>query len=133
MGIGTSSALLFHDDHLVRLTTDGSSHQWLGAAHARTPEGATPGRKNGGGEITGGQPDGPVSIEQVPLASGDRLVLCTNGLTDFVKEREIAEALTSRRNPREQCEELVDLALAAGSPDDITVVVADYRLRSRPT
>jgi serine/threonine protein phosphatase PrpC len=133
MGIGTSSTLLFRDDHLVRLAIDRSSHQWLGAAHERTPEGATPLRRNGAVEITSGQPDGPVSIEQVPLASGDRLVLCTNGLTDFVKEREIAEALTSRRHPREQCEELVDLALAAGSSDDITVVVADYRLCTRPT
>src|SRR4029077_17738969 len=98
-----------------------------GAAHARTPEGTTPVRRNGAGEISGGQPDGPVSIEQFPLASGDRLLLCTNGLTDFVKEREIAEALTSRRHPREQCEELVDLAIDTGSADDITVVVAGHR------
>jgi protein phosphatase len=132
MGVGTSTALLFRDDHLLPLTTACTVHQWLGAAHARTSEDAPSDLRNAGGEATAGQPDGPVSIEQVQLASGDRLLLSTNGLTDFVTEREIAEALTSRRRAGEQCQELVDLALAAGSADDITVVVADYRLRARP-
>ena len=133
MGIGNSRALLFRDDHLVQLTTDRTFDRWLGAAHTRTSKDAPPDLRNAHGATAGGQPDGPVGIEHVQLASGDRLVLCTNGLTDFVKERDIAEALTSRRHPREQCQELVDLAIATGSADDITVVVADYRLRTRPT
>ena len=127
MAVGTSRALLFRDDHLVRLTTDGTLHKWLGVGHARTSENAPPDLRHADEETTGEQPD-DVRIDQVQLASGDRLLLCTNGLTDFVGEREIAEALTSRRHPREQSQELVDLALAAGSADDITVVVADYRL-----
>ena len=127
-----AGALLFRDNQLVRLTTDRTLHQWLGSAHARQSEIGSPDLKSAGGKIGEGPLEGPVTVEQVPLASGDRLLLCTNGLTDFVKEREIAEALTSRRHPREQCQELIDLALAAGSADDITVVVADYRLRARP-
>jgi PPM family protein phosphatase len=132
MSIGSSSALLFHDNQLVRLTTDHTVHQWLGAAHARQSEIGSPDLKSAGGKSSEGPPEGPMTVEQVHLASGDRLLLCTNGLTDFVNEREIADALTSRRHPREQCQELIDLALAAGSADDITVVVADYRLRARP-
>ena len=132
MSIGSSRALLFHDNELIRLTTDRSVHQWLGAAPARQSEIGSPDLTSAGGKISEGPPDGPVAVEQVHLASGDRLLLCTNGLTDFVKDREIAEALTSRRHPREQCQELIDLALAAGSADDITVVVADYRLQARP-
>jgi serine/threonine protein phosphatase PrpC len=130
MGIGTSVALLFRDDHLVRLTTERMLHRWVGVGHSRKSEGAPPDLR---GEKPEEQPDGPVSVEQVHLTSGDRLLLCTNGLTDFVGELEIVEALTSRRHPREQCQELVDLALSAGSADDITVVVADYRLRTRST
>ena len=131
MSVGTSKALLFHNDQLVRLTTDRTVHQWLGAAHARPSEDTPPDPLNTLGETTDGQPDVPV-IEQVQLASGDRLLMCTNGLTDVVSQREIAEALASRRHPSEQCQELVDLALAAGSADDVTVVVADYNLRTRP-
>ena len=133
LNIGTSKAFLFHDDQLVRLTTDRTLHQWLGAAHERASEDAPPSLRNADGKTTGGQADDPVRVEQFQLASGDRLLLCTNGLTDVVSEREIAETLTSRRDPREQCQELVDLALAAGSADDITVIVADYRLRANPT
>ena len=132
MAVGTSKALLFRDDHLVQLTTDRTLHQWLGVAHARTSGDTAPDLRKAGEKTTGEEPGSPFSIEQVQLASGDRLLLSTNGLTDFVTEREIAEALTSRRRPGEQCQELVDLALAAGSADDITVVVADYRLRARP-
>jgi protein phosphatase len=124
MGIGTSRALLFRDDYLVRLTTDRTLHQWLGEVRPRKADDVPP-------ETTAVQPDRTASVEQVQLVSGDRLLLCTDGLTDFVGEREIAEALTSRRHPRDQCQELVDLALGAGSPDDITVVVADYKLRAR--
>ena len=131
MGVGTSRALLFRDDHLVPLTTNRMLHKWLGVGHARTSDNAPPDLRHANEETTGEQPDDPGRIEQVQLASGDRLVLCTNGLTDFVEEREIAEALTSRRHPREQCQELVDLALAAGSADDITVVVADYHFPRR--
>jgi PPM family protein phosphatase len=133
MGVGTSRALLFRDDHLVPLTTDQTLHKWLGVGHARTSDNAPPDLRHADDETTGGQPDDPVRIEQIQLASGDRLLLCTNGLTDFVGEREIAEALTSRRHPGEQSQELIDLALAAGSADDITVVVADYRLPTTPS
>jgi protein phosphatase len=131
MGIGTSRALLFRDDYLVRLTTDRTLHQWIGEGHPRKADHVPPDLRDTGLEITSGQLDRTASVEQVQLVSGDRLLLCTDGLTDFVGEREIAETLTSRRHPRDQCEELVDLALGAGSPDDITVVVADYKLRAR--
>jgi protein phosphatase len=132
MAVGTSRALLFRDNHLVRLTTDRTVQQWLGAAHARASEDIASVLRKAGEETTDEPADGAVSIEQVQLKSGDRLLLSTNGLTDFITEREIAEALTSRRRPGEQCQELVDLALAAGSADDITVVVADYQLHTRP-
>jgi PPM family protein phosphatase len=129
MNIGTSSALLFRGDRLIPLTTDPTSHQWLGSGHARKEAGEN------GREAAATAPgfDSSVRIEQVQLLSGDRLLLCTNGFADFVRERETVEALRSRRHPREQCQELIDLAVAAGSPDDITVVVADYKLRTRPT
>ena len=130
MGIGNSRALLFRDDYLIRLTNNRTLDQWLGAGHPRKADDVPP-DPGPRGQDTAGQPDRTASVDQVQLMSGDRLLLCTDGFTDFVGDREIVEALTSRRHPGEQCQELLDLALAAGSADDITVVVADYRLRSR--
>ena len=60
---------------------------------------------------------------------GDRLLLCTNGLTDVVSRDPIADTLALSRPPHDDCQQLIDLARAAGSPDDVTVMVADYRLR----
>ena len=67
-----------------------------------------------------------VEIERFQLLNGDRLLLCTNGLTDMVDDERIAEALALRREPNEQCAELVDLANRAGGGDNVTVLLAEY-------
>ena len=58
------------------------------------------------------------------LAGGDRYLLCSDGLSDFVRDAEIREFLLS--NPFETvCDELVQLALRRGGRDNITVVVTE--------
>ena len=68
-----------------------------------------------------------VEIEQLSLSAGDRLLLCTNGLTDAVNDDRIADTLSPRRRPQEHCDQLIALARAAGTPDDITVMLVDYQ------
>jgi protein phosphatase len=70
----------------------------------------------------------PPEVEHIRLVSGDRLLLCTNGLTDVVSREDIASTLALRRRPSDDCARLVELAQRAGHPDDATVLVADYRL-----
>lgn len=67
-----------------------------------------------------------VEIEQVKLQNNDCVLLCTNGLTDVVDDQLIAEALRQPLTPDQLCQALVDLALARGSADNITVVMAKY-------
>jgi protein phosphatase len=69
-----------------------------------------------------------VDVHQIPLADGDRLVLCTDGLTDMVDDLEIANALKSRVNPDDAAHTLVDLALHHGGRDNVTVIVARFKL-----
>jgi len=79
----------------------------------------------------GGRPgDADVDIERIELESADRLLLCTNGLTDGLNEDEIADLLSLRRSPDAACQQLVDLAVLRESYDDVTVMVADYVQRS---
>jgi serine/threonine protein phosphatase PrpC len=59
------------------------------------------------------------------LAPGDSLVLCTDGLNKHVTERQIADVLGGAANAESGCRELVDLALAGGGRDNVTVVVAN--------
>jgi protein phosphatase len=65
-------------------------------------------------------------IRAVHLVQGDRLLLCTDGLTGTVSEQEIAAILGQPVEPESACRSLIDAANAAGGRDNITVLVADY-------
>ena len=62
------------------------------------------------------------TIKGVP---GDRLVLCSDGLSGPVSDAEIARTLQHAASPQEAAEILVQQALDAGAPDNVTVLVAD--------
>jgi PPM family protein phosphatase len=61
----------------------------------------------------------------LPGAAGDRLLLCSDGLSDVVTDQAIAQALATYAEPQQCAEQLVKLAHQAGAPDNVTVVVAD--------
>jgi protein phosphatase len=69
-----------------------------------------------------------IDIERFQLADDDRVLVCTNGLTDLVDEERIGEVLASEQTPDDQCRSLVDLAMASGGDDDVTALVARYRI-----
>jgi protein phosphatase len=68
-------------------------------------------------------------VERTPLnlEAGDRVLLCSDGLTTPLTNDAIAEILarTPMGRPDELCQALVDAANAAGGPDNITVVVVE--------
>lgn len=66
-------------------------------------------------------------VRTVPLKPGDRLLLCTDGLTRMVSETAIAEVLDGGGPPEAACRTLVDSANAAGGDDNVTVLVAEWR------
>jgi len=111
--IGHSKAFLFREGDLIQLTTDQTLMERRLGEDPRDAD------------------DMRVEIEHARMMPGDRLLLCTNGLTDVVSEAEIADALALRRRPDDDCKHLVDLAVLTGSTDDITAMVADYRTASR--
>ena len=61
-------------------------------------------------------------VSQTPIQPGDAILLCSDGLTDVVSDKEIARVV-SRRAPQDAAERLVDLANKAGGPDNITAVI----------
>ena len=56
------------------------------------------------------------------------MLLCTNGLTDMLDDAQLAEVLALRREPGEQCATLIELANRAGGGDNVTVIIAEYRI-----
>jgi PPM family protein phosphatase len=59
----------------------------------------------------------------VPLADGDRFLLCSDGITEYVQEAEIGEVLTAQPSPARAAQRLVELALQRGGGDNATALV----------
>jgi PPM family protein phosphatase len=59
----------------------------------------------------------------VPVADGDRFLLCSDGVTEYVEEAEIGEVLTKMPSPARSAQRLVELALERGGSDNATALV----------
>jgi protein phosphatase len=121
--VGDSRVYLFRGGHVHPLTRDhttGLSHPGLNpgdAARVRIALTHAIGMPD-----AGGAPD----MSRWKLTDGDRLLLCTDGLTDVVDDAAIADEL-GRASADDACLALIERALKGGGPDNITVVVAAYR------
>jgi serine/threonine protein phosphatase PrpC len=64
-----------------------------------------------------------VATAAVPVADGDRFVLCSDGVSEYVDEPELGLVLAQQPSPAKAARKLVDLALERGGHDNATVVV----------
>ncbi len=77
--------------------------------------------------VLGGPEEGVyVEIKKLSVADGDMLLLCSDGLTEPVRDAKIAEVLGRASSAEEASARLVALALERGGPDNVTVIVARY-------
>ena len=75
--------------------------------------------------LGGAAPDGiEVEAQTIAAEPGDRLLLCTDGLTGELPDTRIAELLAAEPDDRRAAQALVEAALAAGGHDNVTVIVA---------
>jgi len=61
----------------------------------------------------------------VPVTPGERLLICSDGLTGEVEDNQISELLSANDDPAEAAAALVAAALAGGGRDNITIIIAD--------
>ena len=74
----------------------------------------------------GREPDVQVELSEIAIVPGDRLLLCTDGLTRMVDDGELGAALARfRGDPQAACDHLIAAANESGGPDNITVVVIE--------
>jgi protein phosphatase len=59
------------------------------------------------------------------LADAERVMLCSDGITDLVRDRELARVLADNPDPKDAADQVVAAALAAGGIDNATAVVVD--------
>ncbi|MFI5837827.1 PP2C family protein-serine/threonine phosphatase [Micromonospora sp. NPDC051300] len=123
--VGDSRAYLFRDGVLKQVTRDDTFVQMLVDQGLITPDQASshPRRAVVTQALQGDQVS-PAYATMVPRA-GDRWLLCSDGLSNVVRADTLTEVLNERLERDACAARLIDLALRAGGPDNITVVVAD--------
>lgn len=128
--VGDSRAYLFRRGRLLQLTRDQTYAQLL-ADMGQIPqhEVSTHHLRHILTEAIGiGSGKVDVKVRHLPLLNEDRLLLCTDGLTEMVDEEEIAGVLMRGQSPQDACQTLVDLALEHGGIDNVTVLLAIYEI-----
>ena len=126
--IGDSRTYLLRREKLHQLTKDHTLAQALvDAGIAKVGDTSTQAMRHVLTAALGstGERDDP-QVQRFHLNDGDQLLLCTDGLNEMVTDEVIAAVLTSATSSAAACQELIDLALAAGGRDNITVVLARY-------
>lgn len=123
--VGDSRAYLLRDGTLQQLTTDHTLVQAMVDAGRMTPEEArVSAHRNIVMRALGGQTLPEPDLGWLDLHPGDRLLLCSDGLSDLVDDPAIA-ALLATPEPKDAVAGLITAALAAGGKDNVTCIVAD--------
>jgi protein phosphatase len=123
--VGDSRGYLLRGTELRRLTRDDTYVQALVDQGGLTPDEARrhPQRSLVTRAVQG-RPLEPTTGE-LAVEPGDRLLLCSDGLSDVVEDDAIGQVLGAYPDRGQCAEQLVKLAHQAGAPDNVTLVVAD--------
>ena len=124
--VGDSRAYLLRGGELTRLTED---HSWvaeqvrlgnLTEAEARDHQ-----WRSVVSNALGGEERVRLELYGFPLKRGDRLLLCSDGLSGVVEEQDLRVMLDWRLPPELTAQRLIDAANALGGPDNVTAVIVD--------
>lgn len=132
--IGDSRAYLLREGKFSQITKDHSFVQSLLDEERITPEEAAhhPQRSLVTRVLTGRVDDEPdLSLREA--RKGDRYLLCSDGLSDYVAGGTIEDIVRSQGSPGEIADRLIAIALRASTRDNVTVVVADVVESDEPT
>lgn len=126
VNIGDSRTYRFAAGELEQISEDHSVIQELLDAGELTPAQAlTDSRRNIITRAIGAGSTGDADFWLFPAEKGDRMLVCSDGLTAEVSEGRITEVLAGEADPQRAADVLTTEAVAAGGRDNITVVVVD--------
>ncbi|HSD59085.1 MAG TPA: protein phosphatase 2C domain-containing protein [Methanotrichaceae archaeon] len=123
--MGDSRAYLFRDNELLRLTEDHNLFALLLKTKRFTEDEL---RKEKAHHILiryVGMENARPDVKVVPIEQGDRFLLCTDGLSEMVKDEEMAEMMRDAQRPEAVLQRLVSRANEAGGYDNITAMIVE--------
>lgn len=132
--VGDSRAYLLRNGELKPLTEDHSLvAELVRSGDLTRAQAAEHPQKNLITRALGADDSVEVDTTRLPVEQGDRILLCSDGLTDMVPEDRISEVLSKpSKDPEAPSRLLLSEALEAGGTDNITLVLVDVKKQERP-
>ncbi len=125
--VGDSRAYLLRSGQLEQLTEDHSLVAEQVRIGVLTPEQASQSEMQSVlTRALGAEEEVEVDSSEQLLLDGDRLLLCSDGLTRMVSNEQIARVILDSAGPQQAADRLVELANEAGGADNVTVVVLQF-------
>ncbi len=122
---GDSRLYLYRDGDLMQVTTDHTVGQALRESGA-IPDGPSRFDHILVNVVGGGGTQVKAEAHSLTLAPGDRVVICSDGLTGHVSDQRITDELRTTERAELACERLIAAAKAGGGFDNVTVIVASF-------
>jgi protein phosphatase len=125
--VGDSRAYVLRGDRFTQVSRDQSLvNQLIEAGQLTEEEAETFEHNNIILQALGTAETVQVDLTYVDLRKGDRLLVCSDGLSGMIRSDEMREVLLSTADSLAACRELTDRANRAGGHDNITVIVAEF-------
>jgi serine/threonine protein phosphatase PrpC len=122
--VGDSRAYRWNAEGLEQLTTDHSVVASMIAEGRAAPEELyTHPHRNVVYRCIGDKPTVEVDTDMLPLAPGDRIILCSDGLWEMIRDAGIEDVMLQEADPQAAADLLVKHASVAGGEDNISVIV----------
>ncbi|MHA7306146.1 PP2C family protein-serine/threonine phosphatase [Arthrobacter sp. TMN-49] len=124
--VGDSRTYLLSQGTFTQVSVDHSEVQELVDAGFITPEEAlTHPRRHVVTRALGTGTDTEADFWLVPVEEGDRILVCSDGLSGELSDSQIHRALSTLRHPQDAVDSLIQAALRSGGRDNVTVIVVD--------
>ncbi len=126
LNIGDSRVYRFSAGTLTQISVDHSAVQeMVDAGHLTPAQAAAHPRRNVVTRALGAGEEAAADFWLLPAAAGDRMLVCSDGLTGEVENEQIAAILAAEEDPQAAVDELIQAALRSGGRDNVTAIVID--------
>ncbi len=127
--VGDSRAYVFSNGEMVQVTDDHSlAEERMRHGEMTEEEAAVHPQRHILTRALGVTSDVEADMWELELRAGDRVLLCSDGLTNEVEPDEMAAVLRTVPDPQEAAQRLVDIANEHGGADNITAVIVDVQV-----
>lgn len=124
--VGDSRAYVLRQGTLVRVTHDHSYvEELVDSGQITADEARTHPSRSVITRALGSDPDMYADHFSLEVGDGDRIILCSDGLSGMIGDGQIESLAVSSATPQQAADNLVAAALTAGGADNVTVVVID--------